>query len=231
MTIAVIHQPDFLPHLAFFHRLLSVDLFVILDDAQFVRGTRNAWQNRDKIKTLSGAEWLTVPVQKCPLGTPINAVNLADDTSWRDNNLDQIRRAYSEAPYYEQTMEEIYKLYKKEYEKLIDINMGSIRMLLKLFDIDVKIIFASNLGINSKSNERLAEILKNVGADRYLSGLGAKNYYDPLPFNRYGIKVIWQEFSHPVYPQLHGTFMPYLSSIDLLFNCGPKEGRQILENI
>jgi hypothetical protein len=25
---------------------------------------------------------------------------------------------------------------------------------------------------------------------------------------------------HPVYPQLHGDFVPYLSIVDLIFNCG-----------
>jgi len=32
--------------------------------------------------------------------------------------------------------------------------------------------------------------------------------------------VIWQDFKHPVYPQLHGEFEGMLSCLDVLFNCG-----------
>lgn len=50
----VIHQPDFLSYLGFFHRLLNADLYVVLDDVQFVSGTSRGWSNRDKIKTQNG---------------------------------------------------------------------------------------------------------------------------------------------------------------------------------
>ena len=43
--------------------------------------------------------------------------------------------------------------------------------------------------------------------------------------HRHGIAVEWQDFAHPVYPQLHGEFVPYLSALDLLLNCGPRSGQ------
>ncbi|MFN2499498.1 MAG: WbqC family protein, partial [Pyrinomonadaceae bacterium] len=39
-------------------------------------------------------------------------------------------------------------------------------------------------------------------------------------FARHGIEVEWQNYRHPVYPQQHGEFVPYLSMLDLLLNCG-----------
>ncbi|MFH1335653.1 MAG: WbqC family protein, partial [Candidatus Zixiibacteriota bacterium] len=36
-----------------------------------------------------------------------------------------------------------------------------------------------------------------------------------------------QDYHHPTYPQLYGAFTPYLSVIDLLFNCG-KESLKII---
>ena len=59
MTKVCIHQLDFAPHMAFFDRLRDVDLFVVLDDAQFLR---RGWQHRDRIKTPRGPAWLSVPV-------------------------------------------------------------------------------------------------------------------------------------------------------------------------
>ena len=35
------------------------------------------------------------------------------------------------------------------------------------------------------------------------------------------IRVIFQHFNHPIYPQAYGPFEPNLSALDLLFNCGP----------
>lgn len=73
-----------------------------------------------------------------------------------------------------------------------------------------------------------AELVKAVGGNIYLSGVGAKDYHEDMPFEETGIAVEWQQFKHPVYPQLYGEFISYLSSIDLLFNCGIEESRKIL---
>ena len=67
--IVVIHQPDFMSYLGFFHRLLHADLFIVLDNVQFVSNSSKAWTNRDKIKTQKGDQWLTVSVNKAPLNT------------------------------------------------------------------------------------------------------------------------------------------------------------------
>ena len=65
---------------------------------------------------------------------------------------------------------------------------------------------------------------------KYLSGVGARDYYEPELYEKAGIEVIWQEFEHPVYPQQYDGFIPYLSSIDLLFNCGIEKSRKILKD-
>ena len=79
-------------------------------------------------------------------------------------------------------------------------------------------------------SERLVELLEQVDATHYLSGVGAKDYHIGQPFDSADIRVLWQEFVHPIYPQLYGEFIPYLSSIDLLFNCGKEQSRKILRS-
>ena len=51
--LVVIHQPDFMPYLGFFHRLLLADIYIVLDNVQYVRGSRTM-TSRDKIKTVRG---------------------------------------------------------------------------------------------------------------------------------------------------------------------------------
>ena len=225
--IVVIHQPDFLPHLAFFHRLLRADQWIVLDHVQFVNGTSRSWTHRDKIKTPRGPQWLTVSVRKAARDTPINAIELSE-TGWREQNLNLIRENYRDADHYNKIYPELEVLYGLPCTKLSEFTMASIRMLLRLFDIAIPTIISSTLQPAGHNNELLVDILQKVSATRYLSGTGALDYFDPAPFAGAGIGVDWQEFRHPVYPQLHGEFVPYLSSIDLLLNCGVDQSREIL---
>ncbi|MDR0606606.1 MAG: WbqC family protein [Bacteroidales bacterium] len=223
----VIHQPDFMPYLGFFHRLLNADLYVVLDNVQFVNSNRG-WHKRDKIKSLKGEAWITVSVKKPKLSTRICDVLIDTSTGWRNSHLNLIRENYKNAAFFNEILPYIEDLYSFQCEKLADFNIKSIDMLLILFDIAIDQVFASSLDVHGKSNELLVDILRKVGANIYLSGIGASDYYDPAPYEMAGIKVMWQNFKHPVYPQQFGEFIPYLSSIDLLFNCGIEESREIL---
>jgi len=224
----VIHQPDFMPYLGFFHRLLYCDLFIILDHVQYV-SKGSGWHNRDKIKTQNGEKWITISVEKAPLNTSIYEIILSKN-DWEKNNLNLIAENYKKAEFFDEIMPYIQELYSFECEMMMDFNLKSIEMLLKLFDIKIETIMASSLNPEGKKNELLIDILKKVSAETYLSGVGAKAYMDEKLFENEGIKVIWQNFKHPVYNQLYGNFIPYLSSIDLLFNCGIEESRKTLRS-
>ncbi len=227
--IAVIHQPDFLPWLGFFHRLLDAETFVVLDSVQFVNGSRS-WTKRDKIKTKNGPRWITVGVTKCHQQTLIKDVFLGE-TDWRMEIKNAITENYRKAPYYEQIFPYIERLLEYKCEKLVDFNMKSIDMLLELLGIQVETVFASALKASGSKNELLADLLHEIEADTYLSGVGAKDYLKEDVFYKKGIQVIWQEFAHPEYPQQYGEFVPYLSSIDLLLNCGIEESRKIIREV
>jgi hypothetical protein len=224
----VIHQPDLMPHLAYFHRLVHADLLVHLDTAQFVTGTSRSWMNRDRIKTRNGPRWITASVRPAHRATRIADILLSSDDRWRESGLNLIRENYRRAPCFDEIMPYVEELFRHPCEKMVDLNLKSIRIILDLLDIRIETMLASALDPRGRSNELLVDILKKVGGTRYLSGVGAKDYFDPEPFQRAGITVLWQEFNHPVYPQLFGEFVPYLSSIDLLFNCGRARSREIL---
>jgi hypothetical protein len=223
----VIHQPDFLPYMGFFHRLLYADLYIILDSVQFLRW---GWHHRDKIKTPQGEKWITIDIKKAPRDTKINDILISYDHDWRTKNLNLLYQNYNNALFFDEIFSFLKELYNYQFEKMIDFNIKSIEMLMNLFNIKIETVLASTLNPAGRRNELLVDLLKNVGATHYLSGVGARDYFDPEPFDKANIKVIWQDFKHPVYPQLHGEFIPYLSSIDLLFNCGIEKGREILRS-
>ena len=223
----VIHQPDFLPYLGFFHRLLHADLFVILDTVQFVRSSRS-WHKRDKIKTAQGEAWISVDTRRTNRDAAINTILLSEEGGWRAAHQNQIKHNYAASPYYAEIMPHVERLYAYACDRFMDFTLESIRIILDLFDIHVQQVCASALAPVGHSNELLVDILSKVGATTYLSGIGARDYFQASPFDAAGIRVEWQRFQHPVYPQQYGEFIPYLSSIDLLFNCGIEQSRKIL---
>lgn len=229
MKVAVIHQPDFLPYLGFFHRLLHADIFVLLDHVQFVTNGRNSWTHRDKIKTAKGEQWLTVGVKKVSLGTPINQVMLAD-TDWRLENLNLLKENYRNAPFYSEIFPWLEALYATPCERLVEFNAASIQLLMDWFELEIPVLYSSNLDPVGRKNELLVDILGKIEATDYLSGVGARSYFAPEPYESAGIAVRWQEFSHPQYTQQFGEFIPYLSSIDTFFNCGIEGTRKILRD-
>ena len=83
------------------------------------------------------------------------------------------------------------------------------------------------------TTQRLIDICRLVGADTYLSGAGGHKYLEQEEFEKAGIRLVFQDFRHPVYPQRStGTgaaFTSNLSALDGLFNCGGGEaGRKTL---
>lgn len=216
-----IHQPNYLPYLGFFDKMKKVDIFVIYDDAQFEKGD---FQHRNRIRIFDGWKWLTVPVEKGHI--PINEISIKNEATtwkgvrWSDAHLKDIRDNYKDTPFYSVYEEELKRIYEKRYDKLVDLNMELINVLMKAFDIDAKIMFSSELGFASKSTERLVEIVEALDGDVYLSGPKGRDYLEASLFEKKCIGVEFQEFKHPVYRQRYEGFEPNMAAIDALFNVG-----------
>jgi hypothetical protein len=227
----VIHQPDFAPYLGFFHRFLHADEFIVLDHVQFVTGTSRSWTHRDKIKTAAGEQWITLSTARAPLGTPINAIELSTTVDWRRKNLDLLIQNYRKASYFGLVFPAIEQAYDNPPTLMADFNMRFVQLLMDMLDVTLPWRRSADMQPAGASNELLIDLLTKVGATRYLSGTGARAYMEPDKFEKAGIEVIWQDFQHPVYPQLYGPFIPYLSSLDALFNCGIERTRKLLRGL
>ncbi len=223
--IVAIHQPQFMPWLGYFDKILKCDVFVFLDNVQF---KKNEFQNRNKIKTAQGWMWLTVPVLfKFP--QRINEVKINNRLQWRKKHLRGLEINYHKAPYFNDLFPRLKEFYSRESDLLADINKRSVVLLLEILEVKREIRLASQIGdLPEEPSERLAAICAAVGGDTYISGAGGKEYLKLEPFHSRGIKVIYQTFVHPIYPQLYGDFVPNLSLLDLILNCGP-DSRKILE--
>lgn len=218
--IVSIHQPQFLPWLGYFDKIYKSDAFVFLDNPQY---KKNEYQNRNKIRSKTGWFWLTVPVIiKNRFGQKINEVEINNLIDWKRKHVESIKQSYSKAKYFLEYKSFIDDLYSRDWNKLVDINVYTISSILKILGIEKQIYFESKLNITTDKTDRLIDICRKLNADTYLSGTGAKEYLEEDKFKENNIKLIYQEFEHPVYPQVYNDFVPYMSIIDLIFNCGTK---------
>ncbi len=215
MRVAI-HQPQFLPWLGYLDKIDRVDLFVLLDSVQF---KKNEWQNRNRIRTAQGWQWVTVPVLH-RFGQRIAEVRINQTSRWQDRHLRALAIHYAKAPYRERYWDELCALYRQPWERLVDLNLAVVRWLLRVFGITTPIRLASEWSLREEPTDRLIDICRAVGATQYLCGPGADAYLDRARFEASGIELEMQRFRHPIYRQCYEPFIPSLSAIDLLFACG-----------
>ncbi|MDR2438718.1 MAG: WbqC family protein [Planctomycetaceae bacterium] len=220
------HQPAYLPWLGYLHKIAICDIFVILDDVQF---EKNSFTNRNKIKTPQGEHWLTIPVQnKSHLEKVISQLEIDNKTSWRDKHRKTISQIYKKAPFYKEFADWLEKIYSQEWTNLVDLTEQMNDHFLKQIGITTKLIRQSELNCSKKKQELILELCEKTKADIYISGSLGKNYIDPQYFTDHGIRIYFQEYHHPAYPQLYGEFLPYMSCLDLLMNVGEKQALEII---
>ncbi len=212
--IVAIHQPQYLPWIGYFDKIDCADVFVLLDNVQY---KKNEWQNRNRIKTSQGWQWITVPVlYKYP--EKINEVKINNTVDWRKKHLNALTYNYSKAPFFEKHRRFLEKTFSTNWEFLVEINTHVIQYLINALGIDKKIVLASSLRLREGPTDRLVNICKHVQADTYLSGKDGAKYMNLDTFAQAKIKVIFQDFRHPTYQQLYEPFEPLMSIVDLLFN-------------
>ncbi len=219
--IVAANQPYFAPFPGFFYKAHLSDVLVLLDEVQFPRGT--TWINRNRFKNDQGTLWMTVPVKKKGLGLQnINAVRIYHEGHWARKHLASLKNAYANAPYFADHINFLKKLFSEKFEKLIDLNLEIIRYLIRHLNIDTKVVLLSELGIQARGDQLLIDICRAQGASRYLAQSPAQKYLNPDLFRDAKIKLAYFKPPVIIYPQLWGSFIPNLSALDLVFNCGPK---------
>lgn len=216
-----IHQPEYLPYLGFFDRLLCADTLVLFDTAQFQRG---GFINRNRIRTSTGSRWLTVPIvgRKKDVKKSIQSVRIDQEKPWHEEHLRAIEANYGKAPHFREFFPALRELLSRKWERISELDVALIEWAITVFGLKINLVKSSTLPLTGFATEQLVHICATLKADAYISGPGGKNYLKMDRFSKAGITVTFHDFEHPVYTQrFGGTFEPNLSVIDYIFNCGP----------
>ncbi|HZU42534.1 MAG TPA: WbqC family protein [Terriglobales bacterium] len=220
MKIAIL-QPTYFPWCGYFDLIDQVDTFVILDNVQF---EKRSWQHRNRIKTPTGLQWLTVPVLvHGRFQQKINEVEICEPAFAR-KHVRSIACNYSGALYVKKHLGAISELLECDPgARLSDLNLRIIEWLCSAMQVRRNFVSASALQATGRRTELLANICVELGATEYLSPLGSAEYLlaEMQAMALRGVDVTFQHYEHPVYRQQHPPFVPYASALDLLLNEGP----------
>lgn len=220
--VVSIHQPNYLPWLGYFDKIANSDIFVIFDNVQYPRG-KNHFGNRNKIKTNTGDKWLTVSLLGKSELKNFNQIQL-NTNGWEQEHIRLIENFYKKSPYFDKYFDNLKNILQKKYTNLSELNIELLQYFISQLDIDTKIILSSDIcSDNISGDQRILYILEKLNCSSYISGTGpgSLRYIKEDDFKQRNIELIWQHYSHPVYNQQYGEFIPYMSIIDLLFNEGP----------
>lgn len=214
--IVTIHQPDYIPYIGYFYKISKADVFVFLDDAQFSNDNMHHW---NKIKTPQGELRFKIPVDY-HFGDPISKVRTKDELGWKEKQLKILEMNYKKSRYFNEVYPFFRELLLSSYESLADMNITINRYICYGFGIVPRFIKASELNIRSAKEEKVLDICTRLDGTEYISGTGAKAYQAEDHFKKRGINLSYTDYHSFLYPQLWKDYIPNLSILDFLFNCG-----------
>ena len=223
--VVTAHQPSYLPWLGLLHKIALADLYVHFDDVLY---HERDWHNRNKINGPHGPIWLSVPVLKGQGGAvKLKDALVRDDMPWRRKHWRSILLSYKKAPHAGRYLPFFEALYARPWERLAELNEHVLGFCMAELGIAPEIRWLSRMELTGSGSQLVLDMCREVGADLYLFGAFGRDYADEAAFARAGVRVEYQDYQHPRYPQIHGAFASHLSVVDLLFNCGP-DSRDIL---
>jgi hypothetical protein len=226
MRVAI-HQPNYLPYPGFFQKMSRADLFILLDTVQF---SMDSFTQRVRIRTRPPQEsiWLRIPVPRQYRLSPIEAIPLSGDPKWKRRHKMTIDYNYMGTRFFDQQFVETY--YGLEVPSLREWNEYGIRYLKDRLGIRTPVVWASELGVNRslKATDLIISIVDEVGGETYISGSSGRKYLEEGKFGTHGITLEYFDFHTVEYKQKWEGFIPYMSTIDLLFNQGEDASRDLI---
>lgn len=209
--IVSIHQPAYLPWLGYLDRIAQSDVFIFLDTVQF---EKNSYTNRNRIKTANGPAWLTVPVQhKGHTQATLATLEISTQQPWQTKHRRSLEQAYAKAPRFAELAPQLDQLWPQT-PLLTELCFAQLQNWCRWLEIPTRLLRASALDVVGNKGDLVLNLCQAVGATRYLSGPFGRDYLDRDSFDAAGLDLRFHSFEHPVYPQLHGPFVPNMAVVD-----------------
>lgn len=222
MIVAVM-QPYFFPYLGYYQLAESVDHFVFLDDANFIR---RGHIHRNRI-LLDGQPFrFVLPVCGASQSSRINQLWFSGD---HRRFLQQLRHAYHSAPFFEGIYSLIESICQQSQQNVAQVCADSITRVFDYLGKPLQVSRASSVNSQKRGQERILELCRYWHAEVYHNASGGRHLYDQATFNDQGIELRFVRGFFPDYCQVgRQQFVSELSMIDVLMNNSIESVNQML---
>ena len=232
MRVAIM-QPYFFPYLGYFQLINAVDLFLLYDDVQYMKG---GWINRNRILQNGAPAWFSMPVRHAHFKLPISARTYCDPIKNGSALLSTLHTAYRKAPYFRCGIQLAEAIFTCGDESVVGYNHAALLKICAYIGIKTPIDLTSNAKTDQTLNaeERVIELCKQTHATQYINAAGGRHLYSSQLFSANNIELSFIEMDHNIeYCQSMTTpidkdfaqtpdFIQNLSIIDLImFNSQP----------
>lgn len=171
---------------------------------QFDSYHKQTCRNRCQILAANGPLDLIIPVIKeSGKKTLMKDVKIDYATRWQNMHWRSLFSAYNSSPFFEYYSEYFIPFYQKKWNFLFDYNKEMMELVLSLLQIPVNILYTGQF---QKEYENAIDLRNEF------SKIKSTNDLDGIEFE---VQSYTQTFAEKF------DFVPNLSIVDLLFNCGP----------
>lgn len=223
------HQPNYIPYPGLVGKIMMSDKFIYVTKVQF---ERKSWQNRNRIKTVNGPVFLTVPtLKKGKYDQLICDVKISNDLNWRRKHFNAIKINYKNSKFYNTYIDFFEELYNKDWDSLCELDIYIMNYILNELDIKTEVLYDENFNFEGNKTAFLVDMCKKTNSNTYMSNKGSENYVDLSIFSQNELNHIYINYKGKPYEQCFKNFVPDMSIVDMLFNCGRIQTKQILEDV
>lgn len=214
-----IMQPYFFPYIGYYQLVKCVDVFVFLDDVNFIK---RGWINRNRILVNHKEHLITLPCK----GVSQNKLIHELEVDWNNKEISKllktIETSYKKAPYFIDTMELIVNVFNPKHKTMSYISIESIVTISKYLGINTEFKISSEeayFDIKPDRADRLIGIAKKESCKSYVNPISGSFLYEKDYFSTQGMELLFLKSGFVDYRQFNDQFIPQLSIIDvLMFN-------------
>lgn len=164
---------------------------------------KQTYRNRCCIATTHGVQSLTIPVEHGANSLLTRDTRISDHGNWRHLHWNAIRSAYGESPFFEFYADDLAPFFERRWTFLTDFNDEICALMCQLLDITPH--------LQPTTRFLTAEECANRHIHDFRDAIRPKH---PLPDPSFQPQRYYQVFEG------ENGFLPNLSILDLLMNCG-----------
>ncbi len=211
------HQPAYIPWAGYIHKIISSDVFIILDNVQY---EKNSFINRNYLLVNNEPKLLTVPVElKNHISSKIIDIKIANNQKWARKHFQSIQLNYKKTPFYNKHIHFFENIFSQEWTYINDLNNRILEYFLFELKCNTIIKKMSETSIKGKKTDLIINLCNEFNCDEFILGVNGKNYINNELGKKNNVSFLVQKFDSENYNNyLKKKLERNLSVLDLLFN-------------